>query len=519
MLRYTVQGQSHTLLENITALQAREILDVIRRRGGFLPEQGGIFRPENIDAIHHTPRETTVSWYRVTGGLNADAATRAQLKKRTDFLHVDNIKTGHTDSYNVSSICLVQPMDDGTSLLVDKYGTPHILEGKITLPTEGNLMDMGGALFNPENASIIRFHPNDPSFEFRIEGTDFEKLLSPHGADFFYAVEADADSLTRLESALAGNPNIHAPNKTDLSNLFFNMKALGYLALDTQNHGFYCKRHSMSGKPGFIQVEAVMANEIISGLGKKAGILHIGNVLMHEDSIDNIYYHHKRGKIQFVMGREIQEISDASLSVMVPDILERLSQGKSFITVAQEDIVSGSRVHKHLPTDIIRMDRATLFSYSAAQGRTQVIVESSAFPINLDKWEARGFFARIAKEGLASLRRQASLLPWTESLPDTLSALPVLKVRVPPSETENTPAALLRRVLDQADKTDKTRDKTDKEKKLSNVFSTVASLPPAHSQFHYPEWKKDDTTAAPTASAENMERLENGKKPDKNPKR
>jgi hypothetical protein len=476
-LRYTVQGQSHTLLENVAPDMAGEILSLIQRRGDFMEEKDGLFKPENIDAIHHNNNGATISWHRAEGALNADAATLEKLKKQRGFLHVTDLQTGNLSSYNIASICLLQKMEDGAWLMVDKYGTSHVLDGQIG----GALLPQpGSAYFNPDNASIIRLNPNKNSFEFRVESADFEKLMDADSNQFFYTVTlSDAEDLSDLQKSIEANADIHAPNKETLPGLYFNMKALGYLAFDEKASGFYCRKYSPTNKPGFIQVDADtdMAEEIMDGISKESNVIRVGDLLAHEDSIDDAYYNASKEKLQFVIGREIQEVHAATFKGW--GTLARLAQNGKFTAIADKSLAPDS----NSVTDVVQLSRATLLTHSPEQERTHIITENLPFHINLSGEKARALLDNIEEQGLVSAR-QSARNNWTCAVGAALENLPKLAVTVSPVVSMETPQVLLQQALGLI------KAENGAPKKLKDSFATVASLPAAYERFSYPEQKK-----------------------------
>ncbi|MCE9506849.1 MAG: hypothetical protein K8R48_00840 [Alphaproteobacteria bacterium] len=477
-LRYTVQGQSHTLLENVAPDMAREILSLIQRRGNFMEEKDGLFKPENIDAIHHSANGATISWHRAEGALNADVATLAALKNHCGFLHVTDRQTGNLSSYNIASICLLQKMEDCAWLMIDKYGTSHVLDGQIggaLLPSPGSIY------FNPDNASIIRLNQkkNSLSFEFRIESADFEKLMDADSNQFFYSVTlADAADLAALKKTVEKNADIHAPNQETLPGLYFNMKALGYLAFDERASGFYCRRYSPTNKPGFIQVEHDMAEEIMAGLGAESNIIRVGDLMVHENSVDDAYYNAAKEKLQFVIGREIQEVHAASFKGW--GTLARLAQNKRFTAIADKSVT----LDPNSVTDAVQLSRATLITHNPEQERTHVITENLPFHINLGGEKALTLLDSIEEQGLATAKAASKAKAWTQDVGAALENLPKLAVTVSPVVDMETPQVLLQQALGLV-KTENGAAKT-----LKASFATVASLPAAYERFAYPEQKK-----------------------------
>jgi hypothetical protein len=483
MLRYTVQGQSHTLLENLSAVMAEETLSLLQRRGGFLTEHNGLFKPENIDAIYYTSKGTTLSWYHVTGSLNADAATTAKLKSRKDFVHATDTETGTPVSYNISSICLLQELDDGTTLLVDKYGVAHVLEenistlkGNITLKDGGPMIDVGGAYFNPANASILRLDSAQKSLEFRVESQDFERVLDTSAGQYFYSVPA-ASAFAALKKNLENSADVYAPNKTTLSGLYFNMKALEYLAYDEKASGFYCKKYSPTRKSGFFEVSPETAEAILQGLDEKPGIVRAGHLLAHKSSIDDAYYDSKKSRLQVVTGSEIQEVPISAIDGWAA-MLE-LARDKQFTTVAAE---KDSR-KKEMPVDVVQLDHATLVSLN--KGVMSVIAEYMPFPLSLGGAAAQELLNTLEEKGLAVARQSSRTTPWVQKLGHALSSLPALPVYHAAFPAVQNPQALLQQALGTEGKKPAAdfNEKAAEKKVLPVTLHPMTPVPPPYRTF------------------------------------
>lgn len=486
-IHYTAQGQgqSNVLLDGVSAEDGEEILSLIRRRGNFLTERGGLFKPENIDTISVKGGKASISWYRVLGSLNTDTTTLAALQKRKDFLHV-NDDNGDVSSYNLSSICLLKKQADGTTLMIDKYGAHSVLTGTLTMPADPRFIDIDSTTkFNPENASLMRINAAEGTFEFRIESTDFEKLLDQRTGEFFYTLNVgDTKSLSHLKAQLKKLPDVHTPDNGAFSDLYFNMKALGYLALDKKSSGFYCKRYCPTHKPGFIQVSSEMAESILTGIGKKPGVMMVDDLLVHENSIDDAFYSARKKKLQFVIGHEIQEVP-ASLTEGQA-MLTKLAANKEFYTVSYDGI---------FPADVIHYDRVTLVKQDTADNNTYAITENSPFPVGLSTQDSEKLFTHAEQQGLKKARHDAKVAPWTPGIGATIKILMPLTVRVAPAIDQTSPQALLAQALGK-----QTANDNVSKKSLKDAFATVSSLPRAYEQFYYPETKKPSTRSKKTAA-------------------
>ncbi len=423
MLCYTMPGQrAQTLLENVSADMAEEILDLIGRRGAFLQEYGGIFKPENIDAIQYGQGKTLISCYPTEGPLNTDAVMLAQLQQRSDFLHVKNPHGEYVSSHNLANICLLQKMDDGTSLLIDKYGQGRILDGDIILPSNSPLLDLGGTVqFNPAHAAILRLNQQEQSLEFRIESAAFEKMLDPAGGLFFYRIEGlDTAACARLKKNLGQN---------DISGLYLNMKVLEYLALDDTTSCVSYKRYSQINRQGVVKVDPELAQSVLKEMGERPGIIKVDNILLHEDSIDNAYHDSRHENLYVLAGRDGLE-THVSFSEGAR-ILFHLAQNKKAAIVAHDHL---------LPTEIVNNSRSTLFSHNPVEKKTYVTTNSVRFSIALNGKEAMTFFDALENQGLNTAEG---------NIRSCLKKFPVLHIAAPATIDTSTPQALFNQVLGQ----------------------------------------------------------------------
>lgn len=428
-LHYAAQGQTQTLLKNVSPQMAAEVLSLVCRRGGFLPEEQGAFRPENVDAIKHGYSATSLCWNRVEAPLNADVPVLAQLQKRADYLHVKDALTEHINSYNLASVCLLEKRADGTSLLIDKHGTAHILDGRITLPSGPPLIDLGdGVRFNPDNASIVCLEPG--ALEFRIEGADFDKLLDHKSGQVFYRVEGlEAAAVARLKEALG---------TADFSSMYFNMRTFGYLVMkegvpDESLSTLSCKRNGRAGLSGVFQLSAERARDILASIERKQGVVRIGNIVLHEDSVDDVYHNVRDNKLQIVVGHQIIEMSVSASEGR--DILELFGKSGKFRVIAEH--YTGI-----MPIDAVNIERVTLFSYKPADGKVYAVADNRPFHVPLTGNAALDFFDGIEKEGVG---------PFRVAMDGILKKFPILDVAPLAAPEAKTPPALLRQALGQPD--------------------------------------------------------------------
>jgi len=472
-------GRSVMLLDRVSQQAADEILSLLRRRVDFLPEQYGLFMPENIDSFHHGRDATSVRWYPVVEMLGIDAATVEVLQKRADFIHVTDPETGDVSGYNLAGVCLLQKLEDGSTLLINKYGMKQILNGDIRMNPDAGLIDLDANVkFNPDNASLIRWGADNSSFEFRIESVDFDRLLAQQSCQFFYPVAVkDAAALSRLKNAIDGRADIHAPDKDD--EFYFNMGALGYLALNEKASAFCCKRYSSARKTGMIRISHGMAQEVLDVIGAAPGVIRVGNLLAHENSIDDAYYNVEKRRMQLFIGSETLEVSVSVDEAF--DVLTALAKNRRFRAVT-----SGKTVERgEMPTDVVNIDRVMLLAYDPNQDSLSMTAEDQPFPVNMSGEDIDACFGSLEEQGLAPARVEAQSKAWTRDIKAVLSKFPVLAVRVAPFISLVTPQILLQQLLGQA-----TAGNTAPAKKLKDEFTTATPLPAVYEKFIYPRQKK-----------------------------
>ncbi len=478
-MRYTVNGTGQTFMESLSPAEAGEVLSLLQRKGGFQSEYDGIYRPENIDRIATDANGTKITWNRHTGELNVDAAARDALHAREDFVHVTG-KNGALLSINQRSVALLQPLSDGTHLLVDRYGAVQILDGTVQVAAKEPLLDLSGTFVNPKNASILQLNADKNSLEFRCESNDFEDLLeSAVPGQYFYPVElASKSDFAKLEQAVASSDMIQAPGGKSLQNLHFNFAQLGYMMYtDARETGFTCRKYGPTRKPGFISAEEDLAKNIFQGLSSKSGLIAAENVITHKSCIDDAYYNPDRELLCLLIGNDILQIPCDEKTGY--NILKKLAAEDGFTVVGANYTAKGQEV----PADVVQMSRATMLFYSPAQEKTLVVADDRSFPISLDQDQANELFDIVEKDGLknakAATRAEAV---WTQGLKDALQALPPEFVKVTPSLTDLSREYLLKQVVGEQTES---RPMPDPQAD----FSIVAARLKANDNFTYPAGK------------------------------
>ncbi|MCC7038623.1 MAG: hypothetical protein IT560_15145, partial [Alphaproteobacteria bacterium] len=109
VMRLTVNGTGHTMLDDVSPQMAKEVLTHIQRKAPFLqPEYDGLYNPSNFDRLVTTPQKTAIYWGNHAAMLNVPDETIATLHKHPDFLHVTNSGNGQTHSINLKTVALLQ---------------------------------------------------------------------------------------------------------------------------------------------------------------------------------------------------------------------------------------------------------------------------------------------------------------------------------------------------------------------------------------------------------------------------
>jgi hypothetical protein len=477
-MRYTVNGTGQTFMEGLSPVEAREVLTLLQRKGGFMTEYDGVYNPENIDRIATDQNGTKITWNRHTGELNVDQATLDALHARDDFAHITG-RNGATLSINQKSIALLQPLSDGTHLLVDRYGSVQILDGAVSLSAKPPLLDLSGTWFNPKNAALMQLNADKNTLEFRCESNDFDDLLeSAVPGQYFYPVElASKADFRKLEQAIAADGMIAAPGGKSLQQLHFNFAQLGYLMFtDSRDTGFTCRKYGPTKKPGFISAEEDLARGIFSGLSSNPNLICAENVITHKACVDDAYYNADKEHFYMLVGNDILQIPCEEAPAY--KILKKLANEDGFAVVGA-NYVRGPSGLIEMPADVVQMKHATMLFYSAAQDKTFVVADNDKFPISLDADQSRDLFDLIEKQGLEAARAETAKAAWTQNLKDVLASLPAQQVKIAPSLTELSREYLLQQVLgEQTESRPMPNPQAD--------FSIAAAPLKANDNFTYP---------------------------------
>lgn len=453
VMRLTVNGTGHTMLDDVSPQMAKEVLTHIQRKAPFLQsEYDGLYNPVNLDRIVTTPQKTAIYWGNHTGMLNVPDETIATLHKHPDFLHVTN-GGGQTHSINLKTIALLQPLSDGTHLLVDKYGAVQVLEGNVSLAAKDSLLDLSGTYFNPRNASILSLDADKKTVGFRAESKDFEDLLeSVSAGQYFYNLELNAADFARAQTAVAAAPAIVSPNKGDLKNLHFNFETLGYMIYtDEREAGFSIRKNGPAKTPGFIATqEEALAKNIYAGLSSNPDLVTVGNVVTHKSLIDDAYYNADKQRFYMVLNNDILPTpaeDDAAYKA-----LQKLAKEDGFMVVGASTVPNPSgRGTVEVPADIINLNRTVMQFYSEAQDKTFLVADNERFfYIGYDKQQAASLFDMLENQGLQDARAATpKSLAWTQKLGETAEALPTVMLRVTPSLTDLSREHLLQQAVGQ----------------------------------------------------------------------
>lgn len=500
-LQYTVGGVGHLLQDKVSQHMADETLALIQRKGGFEPEYDGLIKPENIDRIVSTPNGTKLSWHRHTTDFNGTEAQAAAFHARTDFVHEDDPKTGLTFSINQKAVLLIQPLEDGTHLLVDKYGTAQLLEGKLRIDPASNLTDLGdGVWFNPHNASVISLDTAKNTLEFRAESKDFEEFLeTAENGDYLYAVSLpNADVREKIAAVIASDTAFAVPVASS-DTMALNLRALGYLQYDKEdpeNAGFACHKYGPTRKPGFVHTDdAEFAEAIFKGLQSAKDLIVVDNLIAHKSQIEDAYYNAEKGLFYMLIGQDVLEAQTDDKTAYAA--LKKLSEEKGFETVGVNYVSNtapSSVGHAEVPADVVNFSRATLISYNAAQEHTLLHTDQDKYHINLDRTQARELTDRIEKDGQTAAKKATDKMPWVRDLSKTLKFASAFDVVAQPALTDSAPMYLLSQVMKGSNETRKTPD-VDKD------FSVAAAAVKTGEKITYPRSRQPYETVTRKTSS------------------
>lgn len=485
VMRLTVNGTGHTVIDEVSPQMAKEILDHMKRREpGFESEFDGIYNPRNIDRIVTTKNGTMIYWGNHSGVLNVPEKTIDDLHRRDGFVHITSAKSNQRHSINLDAVTLLQPLADGTHLLVDKSGTVEVVEGKVDVDAKGSkLLDLNGTWFNPRNASILSLDADKGLLEFRAESNDFEDLLeSAAPGQYFYSVQLGKQDIKAIEKAIADEPSVRSPGGS-LKNMYFSFDRLGYMMYSEEREtGFSVRKFGPSKKPGFVAAEESLANSIYQGLSGDNDLVTVGNVITHKSLIDDAYYNAEKQRFYMVLSNDILQVPCDEAEAY--EVLKKLAKEDGFTTVGASMIQNPKGVGTvELPADIVNMNRAVLQFYSPAQEKTFLVAENDrAFHIGYDRKQADALFDALEDKGLEKARA-ATPKPdeWVKKLREVQESLSDQVIRGTPSLTELGRDYLLQQVVG---KPAETRPVPQPKKD----FSVVAAAPvKAGDAFTYPQ--------------------------------
>lgn len=451
-LRFTASGIGQLMQENVSQHMADETLALIQRKSGFDTEYDGLVNPANIDRISTGPQGTKIAWQRHTTDFNGTEAQAAALHRRADFLHEDDPKNGGTFSINQKSVLLLQPLEDGTHLLIDKYGAAHVLEGKIRLETQSPLMDLGGLWFNPQAASIFSLSADKKSVDFRVESKDFDEFLDAYeNGEYLYNVPLPQGAADKIATVISADSRFATPVQAG-DTLVLNLPALGYLSYKDNGEGeagFACHKYGPTRKPGFVRTEdAEFAESLFSGLRNAADVIAIENLIAHKNVIEDAYYDADKSTFFMIVGQDV--LSTQTDEKTAYAALKKLSDEKGFEVAGTsliENPVKNGLGTVETPADVINLARASLIAYSPAKDQAYVHTDQDKYNINLDRFWTRSLLDRLEKDGQADALKQTQKMPWVRDLGKKLSSASSFDSVAKPVLTDDAPAYLLSQVV------------------------------------------------------------------------
>lgn len=488
-LQYTVGGVGHLLQDNVSQHMADETLSLIQRKGGFESEYDGLLKPENIDRIVSTPNGTKLSWHRHSAEFNGTEAQAAALHTRTDFVHEDDPQTGLTFSINQKAVLLIQPLEDGTHMLIDKYGTAQLLEGDLRIDPASSLTDLGGGVwFNPQNASVVSLDTSKNTLGFRAESRDFDEFLekvekSEEKSEYLYTIALpNAAVREKVSAAIAADSGFAVPVESS-DTLALNLRALGYLQYnneDPDKPGFSCHKYGPTRKPGFVHTDdQEFADAIFAGLQNAKDAVVVENLIAHKSMIEDAYYDAEKGTFYMVIGQDILDVQTDDKTAYAA--LQKLSREKGFETVGVNYVAAtpNSVGTSEVAADVINLSRATLISYSAANEHTVIHTDQDKYHINLDRAQARELTSRIEKEGQAAAHKATEKMAWVRDLSKTLQFSGAFDVVAKPALTDSAPEYLLSQAMG-------SKNETRKMPAVDKDFSIAAAAVKTGEKINYP---------------------------------
>ncbi|MFN7114719.1 MAG: hypothetical protein ACK4PK_10225 [Alphaproteobacteria bacterium] len=484
-LRFTISGVGQLLQENVSQHMADETLALIQRKAGFEPEYDGLVKPENIDRIVTSPQGTKIAWHRHTGDFNGTEAQAEALHRRADFLHEDDPQGSGTFSINQKSVLLLQPLEDGTHLLVDKYGAAHVLEGKIRLQPQEPLLDLGGVWFNPQAASILSLSGDGKTLEFRAESKEFDEFLEhAESGEYLYSITLPGKAAADKIAAVIQADNGFAAPLQAADTLALNLRALGYLSYQDGSDGeagFACHKYGPTRKPGFVRTEdPEFAEALYQGLKKSPGVIAVENLIAHTSMIEDAYFNAEKNMFYMIVGQDILSTeTDADTAYAA---LKKLGAEKGFETVGS-NLIKNTAPNgvgmMEVPADVINLSRASLIAYNPAQDQTYVHTDQDKYHVSLDRIWTRTLFDRLEKEGRGEAMKQTQKMPWVRDLGKTLSMAQSFEISVKPALTDDAAPYLLAQAMG-------AKQETRKLPALNADFSAAAAPLSTGDTLRYP---------------------------------
>lgn len=458
-LRFTASGIGQLLQENVTQHMADETLALLQRKGGFDAEYDGLLKPENVDRASTTQSGTKLGWHRHTADFNGTDAQAAALHRRPDFLHEDDPKTGARFSINQKAVLLLQPLDDGTHLLVDRYGSAHVLEGNIRLEAQPPLLDLGGVWFNPQAASILSLSSDGKSLEFRAESKDFDDFLEMTAEDdaadaqeakYMYSVALPDKKAADAIAAAVEKDSAFATPVGGADTLALNLRALRYLQYQDASDGepgFACHKYGPTRKAGFVPTEdADFAAALFNGLQTAPDVITVGKLIAHKNSIEDAYFDAENGLFFIVSGQDV--LSTKAKPEEAYAALKKLSTEKGFETVGVNYVQNPrTAATEEAPADVMNLTRATLLAYNKAKDHIDVHTDQDKYHVNLDAALKRELFDRLEKEGRAEAMKETQKMPWVRDLARTITLSQSFDVVAKPSLGHDAPNYLLAQAM------------------------------------------------------------------------
>lgn len=362
---FVVDGKDFEIPGTLAAQKGRDTLALLQRRTNMIAEKTGLFDPNNCDLVTLQPRKSSLHWSSAfmefeppQGVLNTFTQNPGWLKEAI----------GDAERYfKIDSLALIEENDDGSFTLVNKGGAVEQVSSDIHYSMPPTHIKCGKAWINPALISLFSLNEDTGTVGLRIESESFQAFAKDAFPDssFYYIDGISKQEIRELRDILEKDTDCLEAGK-DLSDVYLNMKALGFLVpfdrASPSGHpisGFYAKAAGQA-QHSEIVFDKHIRDEICDillaksprdyfTLSRKDGKSEELEIASKPEAFRNIYYH-TREKGLYFMGPSSEYFipfpQDQALK-----LLQRLCDDHGYMpliknaegpfdTVRKEDIVS-----------------------------------------------------------------------------------------------------------------------------------------------------------------------------------